>query len=343
MHELEQTLFMPSTDVDPTSISDVYSYEDLSNPYSSALDWELPRFMFDETVDTMFDPATDGTWEPMNISGPSIDPALLAMSDHSLDTTSSVEPTDYAFTDNNVISPSQSLNYFDPTSYAPFSPGAPAPESTYPVSPLLEANSNTITSAPRTVTNSHPQPESDNLIPREPNPAIKLPVSRPQKIYQAPVDGSGCWCDLCTGPAPKVNAFDLAILTKPEKEKKAIRKQYQASWRADNRLRVLIPAPAKRGRPLKRKPREVTPEESEESESESESTSDDEDGDYRPVKKVKVEAAKRRKLARQEVLKGKKMLRGLQIDMNGWMSSTLYTGNDNEICWPQELLSLNTL
>ncbi|KAL8772966.1 MAG: hypothetical protein Q9209_001986 [Squamulea sp. 1 TL-2023] len=316
MQELEQTLFMPPTDFDPTLTSDIYNFEDLSNPYPSAFDWELPQSIFDDTVGTMFDPATGGAWQPMDISESSIDPALLAMSDHSLDTSSSVVPADYAFTDKDVIFPSQSVNYFDPTSYAPFSPDVANAASTYPISPLIEANPNSITSARCTVTKSRPQPESDKSIPRKPIPTINLPVSRPRKTYQAPVDGSGCWCDLCTSPAPKVNAFDLALLTKPQNEKKAIRKQYLAARHNEYRLRAFKPAPAKLGRPRKRKAWEVTPEESEESESASTS---DEDMDYRSAKKSKAAAAKRRKVARQEIVnKGKKMPRGLEIDMNGW-------------------------
>ncbi|KAI4285600.1 MAG: hypothetical protein L6R38_000502 [Xanthoria sp. 2 TBL-2021] len=295
MQALEQTLSMPATEFYGTAMEDIYNYDGSSYPDPSAF-----GLQFDNTVDTMYDPSTGGMWQPMDNSESSIDPSLLKMSDRSLDISS------YAFTNEDVIFRSQSLDYFDPNSYAPFSPEIPA------AVPKLSAFA---------AAEYHLSREAVNLKRREPTkPVIK--GSRPRKTYQSPVNSAGCWCTLCTGPAPKVNAFDLEILTRSKGERKAVRKQ-NAKRHQDSKK-------AASGQ-LKRKARELTPElastldqvfgdfDDEKSEGESEEQVS-EDGEYRPAKKlVKTTSAKRRRVTRQEAKdEGKKMPNGLEIDMNGW-------------------------
>ncbi|KAI4233797.1 MAG: hypothetical protein LQ349_004184 [Xanthoria aureola] len=139
---------------------------------------------------------------------------------------------------------------------------------------------------------------------------------RPRKVSQPPINAAGCWCSLCTGPIPKVNAFDLEILDRSESAQKAARKQNAKRHRDAKKVA---------SGSLKRKARELTPElpstldrvfdDFDDDESEGES-----DGEYRPATKaVKTAVGKRRKVTRQEAKgKGKKMPKGLEINMNGW-------------------------
>ncbi|KAL8759663.1 MAG: hypothetical protein Q9199_000624 [Rusavskia elegans] len=295
MQELEQTLSMPATEFYGTAMEDICNYDGFSYPDPSTF-----GLQFDNTVDAMYDSSTGGMWQLMDNSESSIDPSLLTMSDPSLDISS------YAFTDEDVIFPSQSLDYFDPNSYAPFSPEVPA------AAPKLSAFA---------AAEYHLSREADNLKRRAPTkPVIKGP--RPKKTYQPPLSAAGCWCTLCTGPAPKVNAFDLDILTRSLSERKAFRKQ-NAKRHQDSKKTA--------SGPLKRKARELTPElastldqvfggfDDEKSQGESDEEVS-EDGEYRPATKVvKTAAAKRRRVTRQEAKgTGKKMPKGLEIHMNGW-------------------------
>ncbi|KAL8921007.1 MAG: hypothetical protein Q9172_004230 [Xanthocarpia lactea] len=265
MHELDQTLFMPLTKSYADAMSDNYNYECFSYPDPSAFGWNVPQPEFGNTVDSMFDPSTGETWQPMDITESSIDPALIAMSDPSLDTSASM-PATFAFTGQNVTFPSQSLDYFDPTSYAPFSPEVVMAAPTYPVSTAT------------TKVNPRPRRERGNPVPP------KLPQQK--KTYQPAINAQGCWCDLCTGPTPKISVAYLAKLTKPENERKAIRKQYRKLQNA-KRHRA---APAKRGPQLKRKAREQrSPVISDYSDDKPESEFDEaasEDGEYRPATKM---------------------------------------------------------
>ncbi|KAL8863550.1 MAG: hypothetical protein Q9178_000231 [Gyalolechia marmorata] len=298
MHELDQTLFMPPTESYADAMSDIYNYDCPSYPDPSAYGWNVPQSEFGNTVDSMFDPSTGGTWQPLDITESSIDPALIAMSGPSLDTSSGM-PATFAFTGQSVTFPSQSLDYFDPTSYAPFSPEVVMAAPAYPVS---TAN---------TKVSSRPRRERGNPAPR------KLPQQK--KTYQPAINPQGCWCDLCTGPAPKISVAYLAKLTKPEHERKAIGKQYRKLQNAKRHRAT----PAKRGPQLKRKARKQrSPVTNDYNADRPESESDEaatEDGEYRPAIKItKTAGMTRRRSTRQNVgNNSKKIPKGLDIDMNG--------------------------
>ncbi|KAL8683097.1 MAG: hypothetical protein Q9186_000911 [Xanthomendoza sp. 1 TL-2023] len=329
-------------------LSDICNFNDrlfsqLQDP--SAFDWQLSQSVFDDNTapmaDGIFDPSTGGIWQPMEIPESSIDPALLAMSDPSLESSSNTMPAAYTFTGKDVVFPSQSLNYFDPTLYAPFSPEIPSTAPTYPISPLLEAAQQpyflTTDPKPSIINKTKSKKPRQNHEPRKTvqtkTAAVPLPAAN-KKQYQIPLSDPGCWCSLCTNPTPIINAFDLAILkdrtlTKPKAAKS---KQLKAKV-----SRAIKSAPAKKEKSLKRKAREV------ESESESESelselvgfSSDDDESedeeevsedDYRPSSKViKAAATKRMRGVRGRAVgkgkgkgKGKKVPKGLGIDMKGW-------------------------
>ncbi|KAL9022965.1 MAG: hypothetical protein Q9180_008467, partial [Flavoplaca navasiana] len=233
------------------------------------------------------------------------------LSDPSLDISS------FAFTDKNVIFPSQSLDYSDPNTYAPFSPEVPTTES------QLSAFA-----ATAAVEHHHPREyqsarERGSASGSEPvQQAIR--AQRPKKTYQPPIDNAGCWCDLCTGPAPKINAFDLDMLTKTASVRKAVLKQNTKRLKESKKVAKAVPA--KRGHPVKRTAREKTPELAssleevfdhfDDGESGEESS---DDGEYRPSSKaIKTAPAKRRRVTRDTPKgAGKKMPKGLEIDMNG--------------------------
>ena len=286
---------MPPIESYADAMSDIYSYDCSSYPDPSAFGLDVPQPVFGTTVDSMLDLSTGQTWQPLDITESSIDPALIAMSNPSLDTSSS-KPATFAFTGQNVTSPSQSLDYFDPTCYAPFSPEVVMAAPAYPVS------------AANTKVNSRPRRERGNPVPR------KLPQQK--KTYQPAINPQGCWCDLCTRPAPKISAADLAKLTKPENERKAIRKQYRKLQNA-KRYRA---APAKRGTQLKRKAREqrspvIYDCNDDKPESESDEAATD-DSEYRPA--TRMAKTRRRSTRKKAGVDGKKMPKGLDIDMNGW-------------------------
>lgn len=329
MQALEQTLSMTATDIYGNQLEDTSNHDGFTYPDPSAF-----GLQFDTTVDNMYDPSAGGMWQPMDNDQSCIDPVLLAMSDPSLGTMddpsaggvwqpmdndqSSIDPSmlamsdpsldisSYTFTDNDVIFPSQSLDYLDPDLDAPFSPEIPE----IPTAEFKFA-----------AAEYHPSQEADNLKRHKPTKPV-LMGPRPRKINQPPINAAGCWCSLCTGPIPKVNAFDLEILDRSESAQKAARKQNAKRHRDAKKVA---------SGSLKRKARELTPElpstldrvfddfDDHESQGESDGEGSD-DGEYRPATKVvKTAVGKRRKVTRQEAKgKGKKMSKGLEIHMNGW-------------------------
>ncbi|KAI4275518.1 MAG: hypothetical protein LQ337_003161 [Flavoplaca oasis] len=286
-------------------MDDLCNLEDPSYPDPSGFGLQFD----DNTVDPMFDASTGGMWKPMDTTESSIDPSLLMLSDPSLDISS------FAFTDKNVIFPSQSLDYSDPNTYAPFSPEVPTTEAQLSAFAAAEYHHSREYQFGR---------ERGSANRSEPvQQAIK--AQRPKKTYQPPIDNAGCWCDLCTGPAPKINACDLDILTKPESVRKAVLKQNAKRLKESKKVAKAVPT--KRSHPVKRTAREKTPELAssleevfdhfDDGESGEESS---DDGEYRPSSKaIKTAPAKRRRVTR-DVPKGtgKKIPKGLEIDMNGW-------------------------
>ncbi|KAL8846891.1 MAG: hypothetical protein Q9221_008057 [Calogaya cf. arnoldii] len=313
MDGLEQIVFMG---YDTTMEGDMCNYDGSYYPDPSYHpdpsyypDPSAFGLQFGNTVDPLYDASTGATWQPMDNSVSSIDPSLLAMSDPSLDISS------YAFTDKNVIFPSQAPDYFNPNTYAPFSPQIPAAAPAYPVSALAEEEYH--------LSREYQLPRKQAKAKgREPTKQVIIP-QRPKKTYQPAINGAGCPCTLCTGPVPKYNAFDLALLDRPEHVRKAIRKQNQKRFKdAKKAEKATSTLPI---RPLKRKARETTLELAstldqlfDDDESSDEDVS--EDGEYRPTtKSVKTAAAKRRRVTRREAKgKGMKMPKGLGIDMKGW-------------------------
>ncbi|KAI4095092.1 MAG: hypothetical protein LQ339_007355 [Xanthoria mediterranea] len=332
MQALDQTLSMTATDFYGNQLEEIYNYDGCTYPDPSAF-----GLQFDNTVDTMHDPSTGGMWQTMDNDQSCIDPVLLAMSDPSLGSMddpsaggmwqpmdndqSSIDPSllamsdpsldiaSYAFTDNDVTFPSESLDYFDRNLDAPFSPEIPNISTAEFKLPELASAKYYLSQ------------EANNLKRRKPiKPVLMGP--RPRKVNQPPIDAAGCWCSLCIGPIPKVNAFDLEILDSSESAQKAARKQNAKRHRDAKKVA---------SGSLKRKARELTPElpstldrvfddfDDDESQGESDGEGSD-DGEYRPATKVvKTAVGKRRKVTRQEAKgKGKKMPKGLEIHMNGW-------------------------
>ncbi|KAL8668691.1 MAG: hypothetical protein Q9168_006688 [Polycauliona sp. 1 TL-2023] len=270
MNGLDQTLSMPAEQFDDAFAmvsGDTYDYD---GPfYPDPTDFGM---QFDNTVNTM-DFSAGADWQPM---GPP-----------------ESNTTPYAFTNKAVVFPPQALDYFDPNSYAPFSPEVPqaaAPElfdfaaAEYQLSRYNQQSGGVA-----------------NSLRQEP----KRQTAKPKKTYQPPIEGAGdgCTCGLCTGNMPVIDAAYLASIGGTSKT---------ANFRSRKRQsRVAKGRPAKkRGRPSKRPEREVTPELAS---SLSELDEDSEDGEYRPA------PAKRQKVSRYGTRKVARSLpRGLEIDMNGW-------------------------
>ncbi|KAL8728856.1 MAG: hypothetical protein Q9166_005096 [cf. Caloplaca sp. 2 TL-2023] len=332
MQASEQTIFMPTNELDFMNMSDVYDVGNFDCPDPSAFDWDMPQSVFEETqapmADTMFDPSIGGMWQPMEPPGPSIDPALLTMSDPSLDP--STMPAAFAFTGNEVVFPPQSLDYFNPTSYAPFSPEVPTTAPTYPVSTFAEPKPISFrTIQPKAVVKESTKPRAPTSAPGNQK---KLQRPKPKwgawkKTDQPRVDGSGCWCSLCNG-GKAIDPNNLIMMKAKSAAESALRTQETTLkntklWK-DKAARAPAAASKPRvakGRATKRKAREMTPGEVDESESELSSVPelDDESEEYRPTTKaVKSALTKRRKVGRKTAGKGKNMPKGLEINMNGW-------------------------
>ncbi|KAL8876755.1 MAG: hypothetical protein Q9198_005108 [Flavoplaca austrocitrina] len=304
MYGIEETVPMP-VDESFVAMNDFCNLEDSFYPDPSGFGLQFD----DNTVDPMFDSSTGGMWQPMDTTESSIDPSLLMLSDPSLEISS------FAFTDNSVIFPSQSLDYSDPNTYAPFTPEVPT----------TEAQLSNFAAAEYPHSREYQLARERGSANRSELVQQAIRAQRPKKTYQPPIDNAGCWCDLCTGPAPKINAFDLDILTKTSSVRKAVLKQNTKRLKESKKVAKAIPA--KRGHPVKRTPREKTPELASSLEEvfdhfddgkSGEESSDD--GEYRPSSKaIKTAPAKRMRVTR-EIPKGtgKKMPKGLEIDMNGW-------------------------
>ncbi|KAL8996584.1 MAG: hypothetical protein Q9169_003923 [Polycauliona sp. 2 TL-2023] len=258
---------MPVDQLYASEMEDIYNFDDSSYPDPSAFGLQL-----DNTVDTMFDSSTGGMWQPM-------DPPMSNISN-------------YAFTDKDVIFPPQSNDYFNPDSYAPFSPDVPAAAPT-----LYKFGA-----------------EGGKSRPGRPKKQ-PFPAPKPKKITYPPINAADCPCRLCTDPAA-AQKITLAILAKSNKERKAIGKQGKQRMEGSKKAAikaVKAAVPGKRAGHLKRPlPKEKTPElESDEEKSE--------DGEYRPTSgAVKTAPAKRMRVARDEPWTNGKIPKGLQIDMNGW-------------------------
>ncbi|KAL8806842.1 MAG: hypothetical protein Q9182_001102 [Xanthomendoza sp. 2 TL-2023] len=336
MSELEGTLFMPSNEFDSMNTADLYNFnQELSShfPEPSPFAWQPSQAVFDNNAapmgDGMFDPSTGATWQPMETPESSIDPALLTFSDPFLDPSSNAMPAAFPFAGQDVVFPSQSLNYFDPTLYAPFSPEIPSRAPTYPLSPLQEAEPYFLPTEPKPSTNkpkSKKTPRTHKTPPRTQTKLAPSPPPAPKKNqFQVSLADPGCWCTLCTNPTPIINSFDLAILKNRPLTKPKAAKTPQPKAFAAKASRAKNPAPAKQS--LKRKARDEESESESESElselqgfsdetAESEEVSEDE---YEPARKtIKTAPAKRMRAVRGKAVGTKEVPKGLGINMKGW-------------------------
>ena len=153
-------------------MNDLCNFDDLSYPDPSGFGLQFD----DNTVDPMFDSSTGAMWEPMDITESSIDPSLLMLSDPALDISS------FAFTDKNVIFPSQSLDYFDPNTYAPFSPEVPTTAtqlSTFAAAEYHHSREYQLSRERGSANRSEPVQQA-------------IRAQRSKKTCQPPIDDTGC-------------------------------------------------------------------------------------------------------------------------------------------------------